>query len=231
MTPQPQPTGETKSLSVFLADMMRVRSMTLEKLTQATGISERYIRLILEEKFDKLPAAPYVHGYLVKIAHALNIDGEELWQGYLKYSDALRRSGEKDKLPENRFISLRVNKKLVIAGVLILIVVLYIAFRIPSLLSQPSLAVSFENNMVVAEPTFVLAGTADPKNELTINNEILYPDTNGAFRKVVELSPGFNTFVFKVKKLLGKEETVVRQIYYKSTTSTPETPSAIPSNY
>lgn len=216
---EPQ-TGETKSLSIFLTDMMRVRSVTLEKLAQATGISERYIRLILDEKFEKLPAAPYVHGYLLKIAHALNIDGEELWQGYLKYSDSVRRSGEKDKLPENRFVSLQVNKKLLLAGALVLIIVIYIAFRIPSFLGKPSLAVSFENNLIVAEPAFVLAGTADPKNELTINNEIFYPDTNGKFEKVVELSPGFNTFVFKAKKLLGKEETVVRQIYYKAPTST-----------
>ena len=35
--------------------------------------AERSLALLLEERFDKLPPAPYVHGYLVKIAEALKL--------------------------------------------------------------------------------------------------------------------------------------------------------------
>ncbi|MEK7543121.1 MAG: helix-turn-helix domain-containing protein [Patescibacteria group bacterium] len=221
MTPiQQQPAGEIKNLSSFLHDMMRIKGMSIEKLAQATGISERYIRLLLEERFDKLPAAPYVHGYLIKIASALNIDGEELWSEYLKYNDSLNRSGEKDILPENRFVGINVNKKIIFFGALIFIIVLYIAFRIPSFLGGPNLIVFFDNNAVVTEPSFTITGNSDPKNELTMNGEVLYSNKDGGFQKIVELSPGFNTFVFKTKTLIGKEETVVRQVYLKFTTST-----------
>ncbi len=215
------PTSDKNNPS-FFSDLLRVKGVTIEKLAQTTGISERFLELLFSEQYDKLPAAPYIHGYILKIAEVLGMDGEELWREYQRHTHTIRRSGEHDRLPQNRFSPVRANKKMIVFGVIAFVILIYIAFRIPSFLGKPSLSLDMENNTVVSTSTFVISGSTSPKNTLTINNETVYPDTKGNFSKNVELSPGFNTFTFTVKRLLGGEETTVRQVFYKPTsTSTP----------
>jgi len=211
--------SEQKKSSSFFGDILRVKGITTEKLAQLTGVSERFLKLLSEERYDKLPATPYVHGYIIKIGDVLNMNGEELWQEYQKHSDVIRGSGEHDRLPENRFTQIKINKKIIAIAGIVLIVLVYIAFRIPTFLGKPTLSIDIENNTVVSTSTLVITGATNPKNELTINNETLYPDTDGNFTKTIELSPGFNTFTFKVKKLLGGEEILVRQIFFKTSSS------------
>ena len=101
-----------KNLINLILEALKLKGMNLEKLSQLSGVSERSLALLLEEQFDKLPPAPYVHGYLVKIAETLNLDGRELWREYLKNNEEIRRSGKEDILPLNRFAIPKLNKKL-----------------------------------------------------------------------------------------------------------------------
>jgi len=207
--------------SGFLSEILRVKGISIQKLAQATDISEQLLNLLLEEKYEKLPASPYIHGYILKIADVLNMDGEELWLEYKKNTSIIRTSGKHDRLPENRFTSIQMNKKIIVAIVIIAIIILYIAFRIPSLLGGPNMFINFDNNLVVSTSTFVISGKIDPENKLTINGETLYPDKDGKFEKTVKLLPGFNTFNLKTKKFLGGEKNITRQIFFKTSSSTP----------
>ncbi len=213
-----------KVFNSFLADILRVKGITVEKLAQITGVSERFLELMFQERYDKLPAAPYVRGYITKIAEALSMNSDELWHEYQKHAIILRKPGENNKTSIYKPPSIKINKKIIIGGAIALIILIYVAFRIPALFGNPTLSIGFGDNLVVATSTFTITGKTDPKNELTINDEVIYPDTKGEFKDVVDLSPGFNTFTFKTKELLGAEETVVKQIFFKieatSTTAT-----------
>jgi hypothetical protein len=207
--------SESKKLSEIILEAIRAKNLTIEKLAQMTGISDRFLGLMVEEKFDELPPAPYLRGYLLKISDVLNIDGQQLWREYLKYRESMKRSGSKDILPSNRFENPKLNKKIIFA-VIVLLPLTYFAVQIPKLIGRPQLYLAnFEDNMTVAESAFTIRGRIKPTDTLTINQEEVYLGENGEFAKTVNLSPGFNTFVFKVKRFLGKENIVTKQIYYE----------------
>ena len=73
------------------------------------------------------------------------------------------------------------------------------------------------NDILVTTSPLKLVGQINPRDKLTINGEELVRDASGHFEKEFPLQDGVNTAEFKVKRFLGKETTVVRQIIYKAT--------------
>ncbi len=212
------PEGNDQKLTNLILEALKLKGLNLDKLSQLTGVSERSLALILEERFEKLPPAPYVHGYLMKIAEALNLDGQKLWQEYLKNNSDLRRSGEEDMLPQNRFAIQKMNKKIVVISAAIIVILVYGAFRLPSLFGQPELDISSpkDNPTIVQDSNFTIHGIMNPADELTINGEAVYAQKDGNFEKEILLQSGFNSVTFEIKKILGKTFTITRQIFYQT---------------
>ena len=106
-----------------------------------------------------------------------------------------------------------------LVGVFIAILILiYVGFRLPAIIGKPALTITNlpDDLKTVQAATFAVTGKIEPKDQLTINNEIVYPDETGAFQKELRLEPGFNTFEFKVKKLLGQTTVIKKQIFYET---------------
>ncbi len=215
------PTEEIKNISGPILEAIKLKGFTLDKLSQLTGVPERALALLLEERFDQLPPAPYVRGYLVKVAEVLNLDGHALWQEYLKNRPELRKSGKEDVLPPNRFAIPKLNKKIVAASVVVLFVLGYLAFRLPGLFGRPDISITNlpADQTIVQEAGFTVHGIMNPADELTVNGEAVYPDKSGNFEKNLLLQPGFNNVTFQVKKLLGKTYVITKQIFYSTSTS------------
>ncbi len=206
-------------LGALLNSALRAKGINQEKLAQITGISDRFITLLLEERFKELPAAPYMHGYILKIADALSLEGEEVWNNYFKNHPLLRRSGEQDIIPQNRF--LRSSLRWYIAGSIIILILGYIFFRLPYFTQEPLLSLRpIETTAVVTNPSFILKGTISPHDQLTVNGEVVYSDEKGDFEKQVTLEPGLNTFTFHVEKKFGKSRETIYQISYRPASST-----------
>lgn len=208
----------TKSISALLTDAMRLKNMSVEKLSQVTGISDRFLGLLLEERFNKLPSAPYVRGYLLKIGEVLSIDGGELWEIIKSHhTQTVAKSGEKDMLPKNRFKIESLNIKMVIFGVIGIIFFIFLLFRIPALLGKPKFELyDIQDGMKVTTSTLSIRGTINPSDELFINDEQIVANEKGDFEKTIELTPDFNTLHFTVKGLLGKELQETKQIFYEA---------------
>lgn len=205
----------------ILMDALRVKNISAEKLSQLSGVSDRFIHALLAENAHDLPSAPYVRGYLIKIAEVLGLDGQELWNAYAKPNILIHRAGAADTLPGNRFLAPKLRAKLLVIGGLVMIAVIYGIARIPGLFGGSSLSVSnMEKDMVVREAAFTVRGSIDPSDQLAVNGEILYPKPDGAFEYPLTLTPGFNTVEFKLKRFLGKEEITTKQIFYEAPTST-----------
>jgi hypothetical protein len=73
-----------------------------------------------------------------------------------------------------------------------------------------------ENPLVWEEPFYKIVGEINPNYKLKINQELIDIENNGSFSKTVELKPGFNTIIFKVKSLLKEEKEILKEIYYKT---------------
>ncbi len=214
---------EEKNPSILVGNAMRTKGMSVEKLAQVTGISDRFIQSIVDEDLKKLPSSPYVHGYILKIADALGLDGEELWKEFFAQNKEIKRSGALDELPGNRFVLKSINKKWVVGIVILIVVAGFVFWRAQSHFGEPELSLeNFKDEMIVEDKIFPLKGKIDPRDQLFINEETIYPNEEGLFEKTLSLEHGFNTITFKIKKFLGEEYIIKKQIFLKVATSSEE---------
>lgn len=222
-----------ESLSSIIVNALKSKGLTVEKLSVVSGVSERFITLLIEEDFKKLPALPYSHGYIVKISEVLGLDGQELWNRFFKDNEMLKKSGGEDRLPHNRFAVSKINKKLIVAAIVALIIAIYFLFRILISfdVSRELTLIGMEGETILAhEPRFEVRGRVSPDYQLTLNGDQVYPDVNGNFEEVLNLDPGFNTVIFNVKGMLGREGRVVKQIFYEPAGDETETATSTESN-
>lgn len=205
-----------KNLAEALKEQLESKGVSLEKLQQLTDIPERYLETILKGDLKKMPAAPYIRGYLFKIAGILNFNGEELWQQYKKEAEVFS-SGAKDRLPENRFAIKTISKKWLAILIIGFVLLIYLGFSASRLLGKPALSVTspIADTAVINFSTAVIAGTINPNDILKINNQEIVADKEGQFSKTYNLQPGINIFEITAKKLLGRETKIIKQIIYQ----------------
>jgi hypothetical protein len=207
-----------KDLHALLNEALELKNVNHEKLAEITGIPERYIWAIQNVDIEKLPAAPYVRGYIKKISEVLHLNHDELWDLYKKELSH-KQSGAHDKLPENRFAIQRLSKKTLSFVFAAAFVIVYLFFNMDRLIGAPELLITTPTDLIVAttEGTIELAGVTEQRDKLTINGEEIFVNPDGTFFKDYYLQPGLNTIEFKAKRLLGKETTEIRKILYQPT--------------
>jgi hypothetical protein len=206
---------EEIDFQTFFTARIKERGATLKKLAEATGIAPTHIEALTQGRFDDLPSAPYVHGYLVRLGRVLDFDGEGWWEK-IKKERRVINSGPNDTLPSNRFLR-ESPKKFIWIGIIGALVVLYLAFQIPVIVSKPSLEVAFptSNPFTTSSSTLVFEGTVSGANSLSLNGDPITVAQDGSWEKSVLLQNGVNTFDISAKKLLGRGTDVSEQIIYQ----------------
>ncbi len=205
-----------KSLKELLKEQLELKGISMQRLHQLTSVPERYLAGILEIDPRNIPALPYVRGYLIKIGEILGLDGEELWKKYKKETE-IKSSGEKDCLPENRYAIKTINRRWTILVVIVVLAIGYATLNAGRILGRPELTIHspIQDQTITANTIYNLSGKINPRDTLKINGEEVVVETDGQFDKFYSLQPGLNTFVFSVKRLLGKEARVVKQLIYQ----------------
>ncbi|PIT92547.1 MAG: hypothetical protein COU08_01880 [Candidatus Harrisonbacteria bacterium CG10_big_fil_rev_8_21_14_0_10_42_17] len=200
----------------FIKEHVEAKGTTVHKLSQQTGIAERHIQALIDGNTKHLPSAPYVRGYLVKIAEILELNSNALWKIYSEEYN-VHTSGAVDSLPTNRFALKRIQKKWFVIGALVAIAVLYVFSNADRFLGQPVLELSRPIADVTRTnfDTIQLAGVVNATDKLLIDNEEVIPDSEGNFQKTYPLQPGLNQIEFRVKRFLGRELVETRQVIYQ----------------
>lgn len=208
--------GLDKPLKDLLQEAVRGKALNSQRLQQLTGIPESYIQALLDGQTEKLPAAPYVRGYLTKIGQLLELDANRLWQLYQEKGTP-KTSGINDRLPTNRFTIKSLNKTVVLVSILIIGMAIYGIVGASRLLAKPNLVIYSPANeqTLSASSTILVSGKINARDIIKINGEGVVVDDNGNFAKEYSLQNGFNAFEFSVKRLLGKETKTVRQVIYQ----------------
>jgi len=95
--PPPQPAQEEVSpVSPFIAEftgpvikvLREQRGLTIRNIADTTKVGSRYLEYIEEESYAKLPARPYLRGFLGLYAKVLGYEPERVISDYLKRYDA-----------------------------------------------------------------------------------------------------------------------------------------------
>lgn len=211
---------ENESLSVFLGERLRDKNITLERLSELSGIAIKHLENILKGDAEKLPPAPYLHGYLLKLGGILDFDGNAYWEAWRK--QAIPSSGAMDKLPKNRF-SKKPAARYVWIGVVALLLLIYLAFQLPRIIGAPSLSVTSPKNEITntTSSQITVSGILLNARELYINGEMIPLGDGGTWEKSVSLQAGLNTIEITAKKFLGGEAKVLKQVFYAASSTAP----------
>ncbi len=84
----PPPAFDAEFTGPAIRLLREKRNMTVKQIAETTKISARYLELIEEESYQKLPVRPYLRGFLIQFAKALGYDPERVVSDYLKRYDA-----------------------------------------------------------------------------------------------------------------------------------------------
>lgn len=194
---------------------MEFKSISFDKLLELTEVPGQFLEAILEGNNAKLPPAPYVRGYFIKVALALDLDAPALWQIYKRQTN-FQSSGINDRLPHNRFAFKKIKKGKLIGVIVGLVILIFLASQASRFWGVPSVEIyNPVNEAVVRNPDIEISLKISPQDKLTINNEVVAVDSDGYFKKNFNLQPGINTFEFKVKRFLGKEIVVTKTVIYQ----------------
>ncbi len=212
--------SEIKTLSEVMSETMGLRGFNAESLAEMSDIPVRYINAFLQGDFSKLPATPYIKGYLAKIAEVLNLNQELLLEIYRRENSTqiMKSSGAHDRLPFNRFAAKSINKTLATAIIIAIVLAGFFIFRFNDFFGTPGLEITSPslNNLIIEASSIKLAGRiSNPRDKLTINGEEILIGGNGFFEHDFSLQSGVNTVEFKVSRFLGEEFKLTRQIIYQ----------------
>ena len=206
---------EVEDIVEVLKKLMKSKGIGAARLASLTDVPSRFIDAILEGNFDQLPSQPYIRGYLFKISTALGAENDHLWQIFRSSVEALS-SGEHDRLPINRFALQKMSRPMMIWILVGIVAFLLISLNFNRILGKPSIDVTVPDT--TEKSVTMVTGTINPDDQLTLNGEIIYTNDIGVFEKQVQLEPGLNTLEFKVKRYLGRETKLIKQVFYQQPT-------------
>lgn len=206
---------DRQELSELLNQLMKARGINLERLAFATGVPQRFVSALINGEYDGLPGPPYVRGYLIKIATALDFNPDVLLQSYKDSVYKIKSAGGEDLMPQNRFTNYSSGKNLAVIAVVAILIAGYLVFRLNDVFGVPNLSLTSPASDIVKVSDLRVEGSIQPGDKLTLNNELIYTDDGGRFQAQVSLDPGLNTLEFAVTRFLGRETRVIKQIYYQ----------------
>lgn len=220
---------EYESFNIFFGEKLRDKNISIEKLAETSGISLNYLENMLKGDFDKLPPAPYLRGYFVRLGEILAFDGEEAWKIWNSRTSEVKRSGSRDRLPENRFAR-RPIAKYIWASIVPALVIIYLAMQLPRIFGTPLLYIEYPKANPSSSDTdrVTVSGTLQNGKELYINGEMVTVEDSGVWQKGILLQSGPNNIEIRAKKFLGREVVVEKQIFYEPQTVATTTASSTP---
>jgi curved DNA-binding protein CbpA len=87
-TPEPLPPHVGECTGLVLRMLREQRKLTIQNVADITKLSTRYIDAIESETYAKLPARPYLRGFLSLVAKALAYEPDRIVNEYMKRYEA-----------------------------------------------------------------------------------------------------------------------------------------------
>jgi len=87
-TLQPAPASIAEITGPVLKMLREQRGLSVRQVADTTKLSARYVEGIEEESYPKLPARPYLRGFLFSYARAIGYEPQRIVNDYMKRYDA-----------------------------------------------------------------------------------------------------------------------------------------------
>ncbi len=218
---------ETKKLSMetlgeYLAAVRSELGLTLEEVSQKTGIYEKFIHHLETGKYHLLPPGVYVCGFLKKLADIYKISPEALVAQYRKESGIVEHTASSkladEKSWQAKLKQITITPKLITISVSALVVVLaffYVVFQVFAINKTPTLVISEpKNDTVISGSSVNVTGKTEPGITIAINGQNVFVNPEGNFTTTIGVAPGQKELKIAALNKFGKtsEQTLALRV-------------------
>lgn len=218
------PIEDNRKLRDIILDQCEAKDIKMEELVKKTNIPEQYLDAIINDVRTRLPAFPYVRVHLTRLAALLGLPPELVLTRY-RQEFAEKTSGRADMLPGNRFALPSGRRRYLLGGGAIIAIVLVIIISRSGFFGSPHLTIDMPpvggDPFITTSSTILLSGRVDAGDKLTINGQPVATGETGIFESQYQLVPEINIIEFTTKRFLGRQFSLIRQVYYEEQISTP----------
>lgn len=204
-----------RSIGQVIRTYRERQQWSIQRLAKETSVPVETLQALEEERFNDLPAAPLVRGYLQLIAGTLGIPEETavaLWRRDAPSSQAESLQSRSEMMPfrgkswwRPQIVSWLGFAVVVVAVVGVLI------WQWREVGRPPDLTVNTLENFAILEAPVQVQGRTDPDATLTINTQLVSLDPQGNFSFPLDLPPGERTIVVQSTDAQGR---VAEAIYF-----------------
>ncbi len=198
-----------RHISEILKEEREKKGLTYSDIVHAIKIKRDYLEHIEKGDFEKLPSESYALGFVKNYAKFLGIPEERASALFRREFDKRRDENipkfKKAVQIQNRRFAFN-SPRLYIILVVVFAVFLYVIFQFSFLFLGPKLTVMaplensrFSSNIIQVE------GKTDPYATVTVNDEEVYVDLTGSFRKTLYIYSGNSKISISAKNRYGKE--------------------------
>ena len=198
-----------RHISEILKEEREKKGLTLSDIVHAIKIKREYVDQIEKGNFDRLPSESYALGFVKNYAKFLGIPEDRaaalFRREFDKKGDENIPKFKKAVQIQNRRFAFNSPRFYLILGV-VLAVFAYVVFQFSFLFVGPKLTVMaplensrFTSNVIQVE------GKTDPYATVTVNDDEVYVDLTGSFRKTLYIYSGNAKISISAKNRYGKE--------------------------
>lgn len=219
---------EKEALGEKLAKKRVALGFDVKDAERATKIRVKYLTMIENSDWNKLPPDVYVYGFLKNYANFLKLDPDKVVKLYMKERGLkekikkVKKQGEdkpkpkKLKKPKIIITPKRIALFAVIFGALTILG--YIGWQVSILAAPPKLEVkSPTDNTRVEESSTVVEGKTDAGADVFINDVAIGVDPEGNFKEKISLQDGVNLIKISAKNKLAKTTQTTKTVLAKLT--------------
>lgn len=204
----------SKTLGERLKKIREELEITLDEIARGTKVKKKYLQMIEEDQFDKLPGGIYARGFLVSYAQYLDIEPEDVLALHEKEEGIRNNLQEKKKKKESpqRFLKmplLILSPRLVLITAILALLGLggvYFYREIDHFSQAPQLIVQepVSNSQTDQDKVRVL-GSVDKNSRVSINGQAVPVTEWGEFEQEVTLHNGMNELNVRAVNRFGNE--------------------------
>lgn len=205
-----------KTVGEILKQARTDQAISVATIAAQTKIQIKYIRALEENKFDKLPAAAFVKGFLRSYARVIGKDPEGLLAIFRRDYDQNERGeivprGLVTGMPKRWRWTPTVT---MMGGVAMVMTIFgaYLVFQLRILSRPPILKVTVPTENARVGRNVEITGKSDRDATVTVNSKPVVVSDRGEWSETVLLSAGEHTLTIRATARNGKTRVVQRTV-------------------
>jgi cytoskeleton protein RodZ len=212
---------KTKSVGELLQEARNRHRLSIDELSKRSRIRSEYIRSLESNKFELLPAAVFVKGYIRTYGQMFGFDADALLA-------LLRRDykeSAKGKLVPREFIKPVLKRRqlltpvtavIVLIGVILFSLLTYVGFQWYQLNQPPALTVAEPIDHATVAAQVVVSGQSTSEAVVAVNGQPVAVASDGSFKTEVFLPrEGLTSITVTASDRRGKTNTLDRLVLVK----------------